>query len=1003
MIIEKLIIYGYGFLKNAEIELGSSLHVIYGKNEAGKSTILSFIETMLFGFPKRQQSEIQYAPKSGGTYGGKLIAHIRNRGHLTIERIRGREPEESLIYVNDKKIDESSLHSYLDKIDRPLFRQLFSTRLEHLRTMEKLQEDDLNRFLLGASLSGHLSLHEIESHLEVLRNELYRPRGRKQVINESLAELNKLADDVKKSESLKAEFEKKADEKAKMESELNRLQTEKKRLKNEKQFYEKLLAVTPLYKSIERLKLKLEQLPSVAQFPENGVERLEQIKMKLVDIEAEYRAIEKRITQLERSVPTVNEEWLLEGDKVDGLRERSEVYQLKLEQRLQVIEQIKHDERDVREFIEQIGTNWTVEKIMNANVSLTEQEKLEQLAADVNELSNERNHIERELASKRNQLKLIDTKEKELKKTLLSREEKHQLQTLVLTHDEDSIENETLFIQKIIDRYDRELRNMQKGTALPFAITLLIGIALSFYLLFVNSQMYVAIVVASLSGFVSYFIYKAEQQKRATREQILKLKADEENRLKQLQHEALHVDNRDIGAAKRKLSIDEERSKEWLVVKHNVDQLQIEYERIMNDYDVIDRSLQTKREEARQWAKRHDYPTTLSMSHWVELFHRLKDAKKQVLAIERANAEKKTLEQWIREYEHDVYEVCSIFQLNRKENVTSLLLKINRLLEEEKAKKDQEIRIAMQIEEEKKQLQAVLEKKNQYEHELKQLMQIAQCETEEEFFVFGKAWDEKQTIKDEINRMKREIKIHIRDEQEKERIESVVTKGKVNAEDKLLEREQRLREIDSKEANMMQRIAQRQVEMSAIEEGGEYDANLQKLELKKAQLRHDALDWATYTVALHLLTKTKEHFRNERLPKVIAIATAYFSKMTNGTYHALSVPVDGEDFFVESKNGVRFSPSELSRGTQEQLYLSLRLALSSVYPSSLSFPILLDDILVHFDRERRQAALRVIREHAETHQVLFFTCHEQIANECKGKRINLQKELRTHQGIHTIS
>ena len=177
--------------------------------------------------------------------------------------------------------------------------------------------------------------------------------------------------------------------------------------------------------------------------------------------------------------------------------------------------------------------------------------------------------------------------------------------------------------------------------------------------------------------------------------------------------------------------------KEGLVVKHNVDQLQIEYERIMNDYDVIDRSLQTKREEARQSAKRHDYPTTLSMSHWVELFHRLKDAKKQVLAIERANAEKKTLEQWIREYEHDVYEVCSIFQLNRKENVTSLLLKINRLLEEEKAKKDQEIRIAMQIEE-KKQLQAVLEKKNQYEHELKQLMQIAQCETEENFSYLGK-------------------------------------------------------------------------------------------------------------------------------------------------------------------------------------------------------------------------------------------------------------------------
>src|SRR5690606_24809854 len=172
----------FGFLKDIVFEFKQPFHVIYGKNEAGKSTILAFIETMLFGFPKRQ-TQFHYAPKSGGIFGGKLVASIHNAGRLVIERVKNREPEESLIYFNEEKIDEARLQSLLQRVDRSLFQQLFSTRLDHLREMEKLNEQALNRFLLGASVSGHLSLHAIEADLKEKRMELFRPQGRKPVLN----------------------------------------------------------------------------------------------------------------------------------------------------------------------------------------------------------------------------------------------------------------------------------------------------------------------------------------------------------------------------------------------------------------------------------------------------------------------------------------------------------------------------------------------------------------------------------------------------------------------------------------------------------------------------------------------------------------------------------------------------------------------------------------------------------------------------------------------------
>ncbi|HZH58379.1 MAG TPA: AAA family ATPase, partial [Metabacillus sp.] len=56
MKIEELQIYGYGKFENRHIILGkSNFSVIYGENEAGKSTIMSFIHSILFGFPSKQQ------------------------------------------------------------------------------------------------------------------------------------------------------------------------------------------------------------------------------------------------------------------------------------------------------------------------------------------------------------------------------------------------------------------------------------------------------------------------------------------------------------------------------------------------------------------------------------------------------------------------------------------------------------------------------------------------------------------------------------------------------------------------------------------------------------------------------------------------------------------------------------------------------------------------------------------------------------------------------------
>ena len=65
----------------------------------------------------------------------------------------------------------------------------------------------------------------------------------------------------------------------------------------------------------------------------------------------------------------------------------------------------------------------------------------------------------------------------------------------------------------------------------------------------------------------------------------------------------------------------------------------------------------------------------------------------------------------------------------------------------------------------------------------------------------------------------------------------------------------------------------------------------------------------------------------------------------------------------------------LSRGTVDQMYFAMRLALIRFFSEhgSLSLPVILDDSLVHFDGADPEA-LRILGEMAEEHQVILCTC-----------------------------
>ncbi len=154
----------------------------------------------------------------------------------------------------------------------------------------------------------------------------------------------------------------------------------------------------------------------------------------------------------------------------------------------------------------------------------------------------------------------------------------------------------------------------------------------------------------------------------------------------------------------------------------------------------------------------------------------------------------------------------------------------------------------------------------------------------------------------------------------------------------------------------------------------------QELEGLRVEASAAADRYTVLALAVRLLDRARERFERERQPEVVRTAARVFSAMTGGRYADVRVPLDDTGVSVVGADGAVRPSEQLSRGTAEQLYLALRVGLiGSLGEMGRSLPILMDDVVVNFDPERRAGAASAVRELANARQVIFFTCHPETA------------------------
>ncbi|MCT8139488.1 AAA family ATPase [Anaerobacillus sp. CMMVII] len=996
MKLRKLHLYGFGRFQDFQIELADQpLHIFLGENEAGKSTIMAFIRCILFGFPTKQQTELRYEPRLGGRYGGSIVLETKEFGKVTIERVHGKATGDAKIYFADGSIGgENELKLVLNEIDRTIFSAIYSFGLTDLQTMEQLHSDELNKFMYGVGISGRNNLLEIEKKNDKVLQTLYKPTGRKPVINEQLRKVNDLEEKISAWRKKLSQHDQLVKERNEINAMIEKTMEEDRTLNRNYRYFEKLQSISSVILNKKMYESRLQQLPVFSPFPEDGLQRLEKNLDSLVLIEGEIIDIETKIKQicLEKENYQVNENVNELQEAIDQIKESRKIYQVKRDEIALLLQQIQFEENEYEVLKEKLGY-----KNVSFKTGVVVEQKLASLIEEEAAIKQRDFYLHSQLDQVRTSLESKEAEINLLKQQVLDDQTKKELEQKVdKQRSEKELEQELRYVDGSLQLINQQLNQIKANESSLKKPIIFISVLLSLiggFFLLQYSQVYLAIVLFIVM--VSILLLLAADKKKSKKmhnslladltNQNEKLTLQRATTIADIQKQRQTHDNHD-----HEMLLRDQLKREQLRFKEQgLKEINEQYEHICKELDQLEFTTAAFQEKLQSWALEFNYPISLEAETYVKLLKIMEEVKKKQRQLHYLKEKLATFHSEIEEFEAKVEAMCkklSIPVSSFYQNIEKLSLYLKKQQETEKILHRLGDRENQLIEN----LRAAETKLSQFKKEINKLYQLANVKSEDEFRQKGKAWLESQQIQEQIRIYNSQISPLVHQEAELIQLESDVVQYQDVLNEKLGQLKKNMIEIRDQLNREHEKLAKVNQTIEDMEEGTNYSHALHNFENEKGILNAEIKKWAFHRTVQLLIEEAKKVYEKERQPQVIKEATNMFQFMTDGQYVQLFAPIGEQRLYVERCDGIKFQPNELSQGTKEQLYLAIRLALAKIHSKQNAFPIFLDDIFVNFDIKRRSKAIELIKEISNDHQVIFFTCHPFMAEEVSTHHFTLK-------------
>ncbi len=985
--IEELHIYGYGKFENKHFKLGqSNLSVIYGENEAGKSTIMSFIHSILFGFPTKQQSENRYEPKRGTSYGGYLMIKTENGDRIKIERIPGKFGGQVVIELEEGSTEnEDFLQSLLGGVDKETYRSIFSFDVHGLQQIQKMDADQIGKYLFLSSIYGADALFSIEDSLTKQLDHLYKPNGKRPLLNEGLTKLKESAGQLQEAKGKINHYEYLIKKRDSVQKQLiSTASTKRENIFMQRQL-EKLKSVLPLVKERNWCIDQLKKIPATDHLPEDGLQKLDHFHATLQPLEIQLHSLQNRKSLVEEEVAriVVNEALIQKRSTIQKIREQLSLYEEKQKNVVYVTKRLEQLQHEIDVLKQRLYPYLTDNEIMDIKATIVMKESIKGLLAEEVKLKQKKQWLDEHYEQVQGAIEEAEWKIDKYQKEVLSDKERTSVEQEVSTRKETSINQ----IQQEHQRISAELKERKKQhkgeknqrTILlsVFALLFLVG---SIWLFFQQSWlMFGILVVACLGVFLQ--LHQLHTKKDTLVQHL-------ESLLKNLDQKLLYTSDNQSSTGRSLSELMNLLDKDHMIKQslhqeqHMLEQQERAYERILKQYEEWEKEQFQHKLQLSKLADKLQIDENSSSEVLLEAFETLQHLQNVMIEKNKYLAEEKLIVQDLLKFEEEVHNLANVSNIEKNSTVKEAVYELAKQCSSEIDRDDKRTKLLKQKIEIEEELEKVTEKVYYLKKQRDKLIEDSHCQDEDEYRKLAKFHEQRQ----ELQKQKLWIEKQLSSEKDMD-LETISNEKIDNIEMELKEAADRIEQMEANEQQLQQEYSSTLVKIDELEQSGTYSKLRHAFENEKAVIRDEAEKWVIKALAKDLLQKTVQRHREEKLPALLSSITYYFKKLTSNAYKQVFLPSQKQSFLVERQDGMKFLAEELSQATSEQLYLAIRLAIIKNINAQLNLPIIIDDSFVHFDHRRTSNTLLLLHELKQDNQVIFFTCHQHIATSSQSEHM----------------
>ncbi|MFB6465221.1 AAA family ATPase [Cytobacillus sp. Hz8] len=988
MKILEIHIYGYGKLENFVIKEMKDLQTIYGENEAGKSTIMMFIHSILFGFPTKQQSELRYEPKNGAAYGGKLVLLFPEKGQVVVERVKGKATGDVHVSLEDGTFGgEELLKELLLHMDKSLYQSIFSFNLNGLQNVHLLKNEELGRFLFSAGTLGSEKLMAVEGMLQKNLDNYFKPNGKKPLLNEKLRELKAAQVELQQAGEQNADYLGLIQEKEALQGKIEKLKVETRNQQLELQKFQNWEGLLPLLKEEQALQEEMSLLEDLP-FPIDGISRLNQLEQLIKPYEGQVKGINERIKSLEGQLKELkpNEKILQHEAEISSFIEKMPLMgQLKQEEE-KLQEEKNHMEKEIAVIKENLHTAMDDEALLLCNTGISMKEQIETAEKEYSRLVDKKVELDERFETEKTRLEDIEQKVAALEQRLLPITKKQDLENqLKKNSNQEKLQIELTNIQDKMDFLDqtkKKQKQQKKKNQMILTILVLLSV-IAVIRGIMSSQLMIAAGGAVVVIMLLFLLLNRSQSDKEMELENRKLKEKEKDISVQLKDKGTEV----LEAIGKTLKEDADLRRQSQLWSMKREDQEIQYEKLIQAFDEWEH--RTKRLENQLIDLREGLglPKEITYKHIPKAFMLLENWKQYVRDKQNIDRQLLLIKKDMESISQEIRKWGNLFLKNRETlPLQEVAIHLKNSLRKENEKnilfKENKAKLIEWHEE----LDKLTVELDYLQDEKKKLFQFAKVENEETFRERGKMAEKQGSLFRRLDEINQQFVLANIDTDEKKQIMAINhIESLLNDQSRTIEEtEQQLQGLHEKLADIKHKVKQ-------LEDGGMYTDLLHHYKQLNYQFSEEAKNWARYAIAKDILSKTIEKYKEERLPRMLKKAEEYLSYLTNHQYVRIHAQNVGSGLLIERRDHTLFEANELSQATSEQVYVALRLALATTLYDKYQFPIVIDDSFVNFDHERTEKVIRLLQS-IRDHQILFFTCHKHLLSYFKEEEILHLKE-----------